>query len=606
MKLEINGRIVEVDDSFANLPSDQQQKTVESIAAQLSAQPGFVSQMADKLGVSAQDPLLWGGVGAVGGLALGPMVTEAGRAALRGPAAPGVGAVDPRAPGQKYIAKTGYGAGPGETVREVVDELKARQAPIGEGKISKTITKDKPLTIADYQAQKAREEMEARMRAKNAPFSQKLPPSAQTAVRAAEGAASKFPAWMARGAAGASTGFQAADMINRLREGDVSGGVISGLGALGSVLSFIPHPLTRIGGTALAAGAPLLLSAMEGKDEEKKETGGVNNPMAMGGPVGYAKGKAVTGGLDFAKKSFAPKQTKVVKASEALGPYADKYLYVTESDRMRSTGGDLGGPGFSKFQLEDPRYAEAKAAWGVGKKGKATEILNLNKKFPEDKIIWSPLIGSEAQHRSNQHVYDMLTDEFSRQAAMGKLTPELREAMNKRLSDYKKYSALKLSGLDVANPEMLKQMGNTFDRRAAISEVIGGEGVGGRKGQIFDYPGIMREMTDPMVLGQPTHSVGTRLFSLTGDTDYRPDLHSAFPYILKGEDKGVAFSPVPKELMLGDWIGLVKDFIGREPGYMDFMRGVKGGHGKPNAFLSQELLRKLEDAGYKSGGLARI
>lgn len=293
MKLEINGRIVEVDDSFANLPPDQQQKTVESIAAQMSSQPGFVSQMADKLGMSAQDPLLWGGVGTVGGLTLGPMVTEAGRAALQGPAAPGVGTVDPRAPGQKYIAKTGYGAGPGETVREVVDELKARQAPIGKGNISQLITKDKPLTIADYQDLKAREEMEARMRAKNAPLTQKLPPAAQTAVRAAEGAASKFPAWMARGAAGASTGFQAADMINRLREGDVGGGIVSGLGALGSVLSFIPHPITRIGGTALAAGAPLLLSAMEGKGEEKKETGGVNNPMAMGGPVGYARGKAV-------------------------------------------------------------------------------------------------------------------------------------------------------------------------------------------------------------------------------------------------------------------------------------------------------------------------
>ncbi len=58
--------------------------------------------------------------------------------------------------------------------------------------------------------------------------------------------------------------------------------------------------------------------------------------------------------------------------------------------------------------------------------------------------------------------------------------------------------------------------------------------------------------------------------------------------------------------MLGNWIEQVKDFTGRKPGYMEFMRGVKGGHGKPNAFLSQELLRKLEDAGYKSGGLAHI
>jgi hypothetical protein len=175
--------------------------------------------------------------------------------------------------------------------------------------------------------------------------------------------------------------------------------------------------------------------------------------------------------------------------------------------------------------------------------------------------------------------------------------------MNARLANTPKYAEAKLSGLDVANPEMLQSMGNTFDRRAAISEVLGGQGVGGRKGQIFDYDDIMQEMTDPMTLGAPTHSVGTRLFSLNNEMDYRPDLHSAFPYILKGEDKGVAFNPVPKELMLGDWIDQVKDFTGRAPGYMEFMRGVKGGHGKPYQFLDEKTLRKLEAAGYKKGGL---
>lgn len=392
----------------------------------------------------------------------------------------------------------------------------------------------------------------------------------------------------------------------------------SGAGFLGA---FAPSYKPKTRALALPAGALGIynyLQSQKGYPAPGQEPGVAAPPpenfksimkgYAKGGLAHLAAGKRALAesGFSAAKKAFAPKPTSVMRASEALGPHEGKYLYVTESDRMRSTGGDLGGPGFSKFQLEDPRYAEAQAAWGVGKKGKASEILNINKRFPEDKIIWSPLIGSESQHRSNQHVYDMLTNEFSRQAGMGKLTPELREAMNKRLETWKKYAPMKMQGIDVANPESLKTMGNTFDRRASIAEVLGGEGVGGRKGQIFDYPGIMQEMTDPMVIGAPTHSVGTRLFSLTGDVDYRPDLHSAFPYILKGEDKGVAFNAVPKELMLGDWMGQVRDFLAREPGSMDFVRGVKGGHGRPNQFISEEFLRKLEAAGHKKGGLAEV
>jgi len=131
--------------------------------------------------------------------------------------------------------------------------------------------------------------------------------------------------------------------------------------------------------------------------------------------------------------------------------------------------------------------------------------------------------------------------------------------------------------------------------------VLSGKGVGGQKGQIFDYPGIMQDMTDPMTIGAPTHSVGTRLFTLNNQVENRPDLHSAFPYILKGEDMGVAFNPVPKELAIPDWMGLVRDFKGREPGYMDYTRGLKG-KGTPFQFIDENYLRRLEDAGHKEGG----
>jgi hypothetical protein len=286
--------------------------------------------------------------------------------------------------------------------------------------------------------------------------------------------------------------------------------------------------------------------------------------------------------------------TRILKASEALAPHESKYLIPTQSDRMRSTMGDLGGPGFSKFQLEDPRYAGA--AWGVGQKPTASGMVNVNKRFPEGQAIWTPMIGSETQHHSNQHVYDMLADEFNRQASMGNLSPELQARINTRLANAPATKGLFPEEFDIGNPEHLKQYGDTFNRRGAISSVLSGEGVGGTKGRIIDYPGIMQEMTDPMVIGAPTHSLGTRLFDLTGEVEHRPDLHSAFPYILKGEDKGVAFAPVPKELGLQDWISKFKEFKGREPGYYDLVRTT------PTQQITEKFLRSLEEAGHKKGG----
>jgi hypothetical protein len=55
--------------------------------------------------------------------------------------------------------------------------------------------------------------------------------------------------------AGLGAGFQASDAVNRYNEGDKLGSVISGIGAAGSGLAMIPHPITRIGGTAVGLGA---------------------------------------------------------------------------------------------------------------------------------------------------------------------------------------------------------------------------------------------------------------------------------------------------------------------------------------------------------------
>jgi hypothetical protein len=60
---------------------------------------------------------------------------------------------------------------------------------------------------------------------------------------------------IAGGFTGLGAGMQASDAINRYNQGDKLGSAISGVGALGTGLAMIPHPVTRIGGTAVGLGA---------------------------------------------------------------------------------------------------------------------------------------------------------------------------------------------------------------------------------------------------------------------------------------------------------------------------------------------------------------
>lgn len=266
-----------------------------------------VDKIAERLGTTAENPALWGGAGAILGMPAGALISGGYERMARPSATPGAPSSSrPGSPGQKWAASTGYGEGTGYTVKDVSEEYKARRAPIGEGKISKKIAKNAPLNIEQYQAQKAKEALEAKMRARSLPLAERLSAGAPKPVQAAgkfvAGAASKVPAWMGRGVAGASLGAQAADAYNRFRAGDIRGGVIGGLGALGSGMAFIPHPLVRGAGTALAVGAPMLNEYLD--EPEQKAAGGI---------VGYNKGKSVKavvqGGLDLAKKfGYDPKR----------------------------------------------------------------------------------------------------------------------------------------------------------------------------------------------------------------------------------------------------------------------------------------------------------
>jgi hypothetical protein len=620
MKIEINGRVVEVDDNFAQMSSDQQQEIVNNIASQLGGQPGIAQKIAETLGLDAENKFFWSGAGALSGPLTGKAISAGYRAATSAPDAGSVSTTSggPGSPGQKWSSGTGYGAGPGYTVREVSEEFQKQRAPVGSGKVTKGVTKDKPLTIQEYNEQKAKQAAEAERLRKLRPVTEKIaekvPSSVKTAGRAIEGAASAIPPWLARGAAGASLGYQAADAYNRLMAGDIRGGILGGLGAIGSGMAFIPHPLTRGIGTAMAVGAPMLNEML---DKPEDTTQGVNNPMAAGGLAYLAGGRKAA-----AKEAFEYGSQKLGKLSDWAQNYINQYVVPTQSDRMRY----VGGPSFSANQLGNPEYQGK--VWGSGKPSTASAIANqaMDPRYggPLNQIF-VPQLGSKQMHQSNQIVFDRMLEDFYKNPE--KLTPELRKAINEYIqsgglvSGKSKASFDPIEGFDIADKERVKELAKTFDVRKAIAEhAFGGTGIGKRKAQIIPYEKIMQETTDPLVLEAPTFSVGPRAFRLSGETEKaaRPDLNPAFPYMLRGEDLGVTYAPVPGEAAFLDFGRQWRKETGRtlpkksgdlqNPGYYEYTMGYTPAGSSERVFPRQQIkedwIKELQRQGFYEGGLA--
>ena len=101
---------------------------------------------------------------------------------------------------------------------------------------------------------------------------------------------------LGRGVAGLGAGMQGADAMTRYNEGDTSGAIISGLGAMGTAAAMIPHPVARIVGTGVGLGAEGLNMFLD-KLKNKKQ-------MAKGGLVDEEDGlsKAEKAALRIMKK----------------------------------------------------------------------------------------------------------------------------------------------------------------------------------------------------------------------------------------------------------------------------------------------------------------
>lgn len=406
-------------------------------------------------------------------------------------------------------------------------------------------------------------------------------------------AASKIPfSYVAPAALGA---MDLVEAQSRLKRGEYGGAAISGLGALGGALSMVP-PVGPVGAAARLTGLGLSIGAPVA--EQFYEEGNLPPPPLR---------KMAGGGLFTAVKAAMEAGSKkgAVKASEALGKHEGKTLMTTQADRTKVGEGYLGGPGFSGIQLYDPAYGDVGAAWAVGNAPTASTIINANRRVPAGQAIWIPMIGSPTQHKSNSMVFDQIMKDFKFAAKKNGLDPELREAINMRIAntvDPKTGEPVFdiSKPIDILSPKFQKQL-NTFDKRAAVADILGGKGVGGKKGSIIDYEGIIRNTTDPDLLDAPTGSLGSRIFTLSGEKIERPDLHPAFPHVLTGEDLGVHFQAAPREILLGDFLKNFRESKGREPGYMDLTRGLA-----PSNVITEDMLTNLQKAGYKRGGLAQM
>lgn len=295
------------------------------------------------------------------------------------------------------------------------------------------------------------------------------------------------------------------------------------------------------------------------------------------------------------------KATKPMKMSEALGNLNAEgkgELRVTQSDRTRVGGGNIGGAMFPGLQQVDPIYGDVDAVWGVGKKATASGLINQSS--PE--TYWSTILGAEDQLKSNPIVFNRLFDSFLREAKAGNLGDDLRDRINQKLEPM--FGA----GTDVLDPKFRRKV-NTFDERAAVADLLLGKQIGGeqRGGSIIPGTEILKRETEPMLLhpahggNVPTFAVGPRLFQFSGDVINRPDLHPGFPFILTGQDTGMVFQPAPGDIAMRDFSQRMQTQRGRKPGYYEWTMGEKG-RGLPSQPITEEYLTYLQKQGFADGG----
>jgi hypothetical protein len=448
------------------------------------------------------------------------------------------------------------------------------------------------------------------------------------------------------GIMGTIAGQQGYDAQQKFNQGDVFGGLTSGITSTGAALTMAPNPRFKaLGAAATAAGGGLhLLQNIFNTEDQTKAT-----LQPDGTPVKYKKGGAVKkpdGGLSAVEHfdgggrtglaktvagkiagafgqgpgqlivptaeeiaKFSAKPTRQLKFSEAIRPYQDQYLGVHMSDRQGVHGNRWGGTGFPNFQNINPLHAANKSVWMNDSEEAANRLIQSAREFNGRPMINTNYVGGLDQHKSNKTVFNDVLENFYRRQATGAIPEEQLNTINEAIRNLSKtQGTIKKRPFndvfDIRDPDAVKAIaGTTFEGRKAISDILGkGEGTGRQFKQtpaVPDYWNIIDSHADPLTKGAPTSSVGTRLFSVDDVPAYfaKEELHPDYRWAVTGSDKQVQFPAVPQKVAVPDWYNKYYEKFKRDP------------HG--NAWfsypdqpqlISKDYITMAEDAGFAEGG----
>jgi len=407
---------------------------------------------------------------------------------------------------------------------------------------------------------------------------------------------------------GAGAGFDLGDAYRRYKTGDTRGAVISGLGALGYPISRIPYPPAEVAGYGLMFGAPALNQLLD-KPEEKAKGGlaalkKAPSHFAKGGEAGVVADTlgAISDAIQEAKalntSQFTPKPTTNMKLSEALGSHEGKNLILTQSDNYGVHGGRRGGNQFSNFQNIEPLAQQENVVWMNDTPQHANSLIKLG----GDKNIVVPYTGKQDQLKSNRSVHnEIMNAHYDREKY---LSPEQIDLINNRIKTVKENGDLIFpQPFDIRDRFATQELGgDTFARRGVLSSLVGeGEGVGKTRNGIAlpNYQEILQANRDPLTIGQPTTSVGSRLFTVdpTRPSQFDTRFNPNYNWTVYGNDLGVnvGFTP-PQHAIPGYWNSYIQR-TNRVPSG----NGMFGYNKNPQE-ITHDYLMNLEKAGYAKGG----
>lgn len=245
--------------------SDEQQEFTPEQIAEFQAYENYLADKAHKESSTAMYPVAGGVAGAGVGAASSALegltqIPDKIKASINGMGKSfASGAKEGMAAGDKWAQAIG---GPGGATQDAAVANRAMQKSLTPAESAKYAVAREGLILpkGDVAKLTAEEALKnSTLKAKLAQMTGKLAPFAPAAGRA-----------LALG----SAGYEAGDVMDRINKGQYGRAIVSGAGALGSLASMVPHPLTRgvgIGASMAAPAANMYLDKLARENPELAE-----------------------------------------------------------------------------------------------------------------------------------------------------------------------------------------------------------------------------------------------------------------------------------------------------------------------------------------------